>query len=89
MTNQRANVTMFTTGPECTLCEATWRDLRALRDGMAFDLASVDVREGRAPEPDYVFRAPVVHVNGRRVAEGRIDPADLACALRLAGVPGR
>ena len=89
MTAQRANVTMFTTGPECTLCEATWGDLVLLGERLAFDLESVDLRDRRAPEPDYLFRAPVVHVDGSRVAEGRIDRANLERVLRLAGVPGR
>jgi len=80
---------MFTTGPECLLCEETWRDLQALRERLAFDLAFVDLRHQPAPEPDYVFRTPVVHVDGRRVAEGRIEPANLERALRQAGVKRR
>ncbi len=89
MTHQRANVTMFTTGPECTLCEVTWRDLVRLGKRPAFDLESVDLRDRKAPQPDDFFRAPVVHVDGCRVAEGRIDRSNLERVLRLAGVPGR
>ncbi len=89
MSREPVHVTMYTTGPDCTLCDATWRDLQVLAERLPFRLTSVDLRDAAPPEPDYVFRTPVVHVDGRRVAEGRIDRADLERALRNAGVGGR
>lgn len=82
-------VELFTTGPACTLCEAAWRHLLELRGELRFISRKVRLdAETRVP-PDYVIRAPVVHVAGRAVIEGRIAPAALATALRAAGVPAR
>jgi hypothetical protein len=81
-------VELFTTGPACGLCERTHADLVALGAGRRFVLLVVDLRD--RPEgvpPDYVVRAPVVHRDGVRVAEGRIDRRRLARALEDEG-PG-
>ena len=78
-------VTVFTTGPECSLCETTLADLERLGRRLAFRLEVVDLRERPERILDYALRAPVVHVDGRLVAEGRIDAAALETALRGAG----
>ena len=95
MTPERAApgplVELFTTGRGCSLCERTRSDLDALAGGWSFRLVLRPLDAGGAPEADYVWRVPVVHVDGRRVAEGRIPREDLEAALRAAsggGAPG-
>jgi len=81
-------VELFTTGPDCGLCERTLADLHALGAGRRFRLEVVDLRARPGGIPaDYLLRAPVVHVAGARVAEGRIDLRILARALEGEG-PG-
>ena len=83
-------VVLFTTGPECTLCERTRRDLESLAVRHGFAWRSVALHELEQPVADYLIRAPVVHIDGLVVAEGRIDRADLERVLRAAHglVPG-
>ena len=78
-------VTVFTTGPECSLCEKTLSDLARLSRRFAFRLEVVDLRTRPERILDYALRAPVVHVDGRLAAEGRIDSAALESALLGAG----
>jgi hypothetical protein len=78
-------VTLFTTGPECSLCERTRADLDRLARVLAFRLEVVDLRDRPERILDYALRAPVVHVDGRLAAEGRIEPSTLESALRNAG----
>lgn len=82
-----ARVELFSTGPECTLCERAWDLLLALHRELEFEAAKIEIDEDTVVPPDYVIRVPVIHVDGRAVIEGRIDPTGLAAALRAAGVP--
>ncbi|MGE0193355.1 MAG: glutaredoxin family protein [Thermoleophilia bacterium] len=88
----RPLVELFTTGPGCSLCERTLADLEVLATRFAFRLVLRPLGASEVPAADYVWRVPVVHVDGRRVAEGRIPPEALEVALRAApggGAPGR
>ncbi len=88
-------VVVYSTGPECTLCQHVLDLLDALRARLAIrfelqirvvelslseSLAPPDARDA-ALEPDFVFRAPVVMVAGRVVLEGRISRESLIAAL--------
>lgn len=75
-------VVFFTTGPACTLCERTRSDLEQLSTRFGFAWRAVALHELDEPVEDYLLRAPVVHVDGNLVLEGRIDRADLEEALR-------
>lgn len=84
-------VELFTTGPGCSLCERTRSDLEALAARWSFRLVVRPLDAGGVPAPDYVWRVPVVHIDGDRVAEGRIPREVLEAALRAAsggGAPG-
>ena len=70
-------VDFYTTGPDCTLCERVRPVLAAEAARLGFRLREIDVHEHPAPESDYVFRTPVIHVDGVRIDEGRIDPGAL------------
>ena len=75
-------VDFYTTGPDCTLCERIRPLLEAEVARWGLRLREIDVHEHPAPEPDYVFRTPVVHVDGVRLAEGRIEPEVLKRQIR-------
>ncbi len=77
-------VVFFTTGPACTLCERTGSDLEQLSARFGFAWRTVALHALDEPVEDYLFRAPVVHIDGELVLEGRIDRADLEGALRAA-----
>ncbi len=77
-------VVLFTTGPSCSLCGTTHADLVRLAGLYPFRLEVRDLAVGAAPSPDYVFRVPVVHIDGRLVAEGRIETSTLEAALGAA-----
>jgi hypothetical protein len=79
-----ARVVFFTTGPACTLCERTRRDLEGLAARFGFPWRTVALHELDAPISDYLIRAPVVHIDGELALEGRIDRASLERALRAA-----
>ena len=75
-------IDFFTTGPGCTLCNTIRPVLESEAAAQGLELREIDVHYESAPEPDYVFRTPVVHVNGVRIAEGRIDPDRLRGRIR-------
>ena len=81
-------VELFTTGGGCRLCERTRSDLEALQARWPHRLVLRDLAHGPAPEADYVWRVPVVHLDGQRVAEGRIAPEALERALAAASPRG-
>jgi hypothetical protein len=81
-------VELYTTGPGCSLCEGTRADLEALQDTWPHRLVLRHLGDGPPPEADYVWRVPVVHIAGRRVAEGRIERRALETALRAASGGG-
>ena len=82
-------VTLVTTGPECTLCEEAKDSLERLAGVLQFRLEEVDLRDRPESILDYALRAPVVLLDGRILAEGRIPPGALERALWAAGVPVR
>lgn len=75
-------VEFYTTGPDCTLCERVRPVLESEVARWGLTLREIDVHEHPAPAPDYVFRTPVIHVDGVRIAEGRIEPASLKRQIR-------
>ena len=79
-----ARVVFFTTGPACTLCERTRGDLEQLATRFGFAWRSVALHELEEPIEDYLFRAPVVHIDGDLALEGRIARSALEGALRAA-----
>ena len=86
------HVVLYTTGPDCSLCERTEVDLEILRDGSgcdgpAFRLEVVDLR-GREEVGEYAERVPVVFIDGRLAVEGNIAPSALRAALALATAGG-
>lgn len=82
----RPLVELFSTGPECTLCERAWDHLTVLGAELDFEARLVELEADTPVPPDYVIRVPVVHVDGTAVIEGRIDRDGLSAALRGAGV---
>lgn len=82
-------VELYTTGPECGLCEAAWSALLALQERFRFVERKVRLEAATPVPPDYVIRAPVIHVDGRAVIEGRIQSEALSAALDAARVPRR
>jgi glutaredoxin len=67
--------------PGCHLCE----DVRALLDDLAaergFQLEEVDIQTDAALYARYRYEIPVVLIDGREIAKGRIDERTLAAAL--------
>jgi hypothetical protein len=54
----------------------------AEQERSAFVFEEVDVGTSDALELEYGVRIPVVEVDGRELAEIRLDPGDLAAAVR-------
>jgi glutaredoxin len=65
----------------CCLCD----DARALLEDLAgereFELSEVDIRGDAELFERYRYRIPVITVDGREVAEGRVDGVDLEAAV--------
>ena len=74
-------VVLYTSGPDCSLCQRTELDLELLGEGLPFDLRVVDLRDAPEAADDYRDRVPVVLLDGHLVAEGRIELTDLRRAL--------
>ena len=83
---------VYSTGPECTLCQHALDVLAELRARVAphLDLRVLETelstdRVDDAPEPpsasDFLFRVPVVMVGEHIIAEGRIARDHLVAAL--------
>jgi Glutaredoxin-like domain (DUF836) len=68
--------------PGCGLCDEARAVVMAERDRTPFDYREVDISEDDALELEYGVRIPVVLVDGVEVFEVRVDPAQLAEALR-------
>ncbi len=82
-------VELFTTGPDCGLCERAWGHLLGLRARLRVAPEKVQLEADTPVPADYVIRAPVIHVDGRGVIEGLIEAPALEAALREAGIPPR
>ena len=81
-------VVLYTTASPCPLCVEAWLRLDDLRERLGFDLETVDVESDPALLRRHRDRVPVVFVDGREVAFGRLDPAALHRALAGGGVKG-
>jgi len=73
--------------PGCCLCDDLHGRLDDLRRELPFEVVDIDITGDAAAERRFGLRIPVVFVNGKRVAEGRVE--DLAPVRRaiLAGLP--
>ena len=77
----RPTVLLYTSGPDCSLCQRTELDLELLGQEVVFELRVVDLKEAPEVPPSYRDRVPVVLLDGALVAEGRIEAAALREAL--------
>ncbi len=81
-------VVMYTIDRPCPLCEEAWALLGELRKGRDFQLEKVVID----PDPQLVvrhaLRVPVVEIDGREVAYGRVERASLEAALLRGMGPG-
>jgi len=66
--------------PGCGLCDDLHGRIEELRRELPFEVVDVDITGDAAAERRFGLRIPVVFVNGRRVAEGRVE--DLAPVRR-------
>lgn len=84
-------ITLYTGGPECSLCEVAKEALHRVGRKEAFELETVNIREskaGRAAAAElkrwrrlYQYDIPVIHVNGRQVMKHRVDEDGLVGLL--------
>ena len=74
-------VVLYTTADPCPLCVDAWLQLDDLRERLGFRLETVDVESDPAHFRLYRGRVPVVVVDGREVAFGRLDPVALEAVL--------
>ena len=81
-------VVLYTSGPDCSLCERAQVDLGLLAREFPFRLSIRDVRADRSLYARFGERVPIVLIDGRLVAEGRIGSGDLRRALGRSGVGG-
>ncbi|GAA5974781.1 hypothetical protein JCM21900_000444 [Sporobolomyces salmonicolor] len=66
-------LTLFTSGPQCSLCEVAKRDLAEVQKTAPFHLALYDIRRPAGPDPDeydrttwrrlYQYDVPVLHLS--------------------------
>ena len=68
--------------PGCGLCDEARATILAERERTPFRFEDVDVSGDDALELEYGIRIPVVLVDGEELFEIRVDPDDLAEALR-------
>jgi len=68
--------------PGCGLCDQARDVLIAERERTPFDYREVDISGDDALELEYGIRIPVVSVDGVELFEIRVNPAELAAAVR-------
>jgi glutaredoxin len=68
--------------PGCGLCDEAREVILAERARTGFDYQEVDISGDYALELEYGIRIPVVLVNGRELAEVRVDAAEFEEAVR-------
>lgn len=68
--------------PECGLCDEARRVILAESERASFEFEEVDVGGDDALELEYGIRIPVVLVDGKELFEIRVEPGELAHALR-------
>jgi hypothetical protein len=74
--------------PGCHLCEDAEARIRRVLGRSSSRLRVVNILEDRELEDEYVFRIPVLSINGVDVAEGEITEAVVRKALRPPAVSG-
>jgi hypothetical protein len=74
--------------PGCHLCENAEVRIRRVLGRAASKLQVVNILEDRELEDRYVFRIPVLSINGIDVAEGEITEDAVRKALRSTTVSG-
>lgn len=74
--------------PGCHLCEDAEARIRRVLGRSASRLRVVNILEDRNLEDEYVFRIPVLSINGIDVAEGEITESAVRKALRPPAVSG-
>jgi glutaredoxin len=70
-------IVVYTVGHECPLCDEALAHLERLRARRAFDLRTVVVDGDPHLAIRHALRVPVIEVDGREVAYGRVDPEAL------------
>lgn len=84
-------VVLYTVARECPLCEDAFHLLRTLSRDPEVGALEVEVRPIDA-DPRLVvrhaLRVPVIEVDGRELAHGKVDRAALVPALKAARVQG-
>ncbi len=70
--------------PGCHLCEALWPAVVAAARAAGLPAVRVDIDQDRDLRRAFTLRIPVVRLDGRVVAEGRVDPLDVAGAVARA-----
>ena len=68
--------------PGCHLCDEARDVILAEKDRTPFVFEEVDVSTSEELELEYGIRIPVVEVDGRELAEIRLDASELASAVR-------
>jgi hypothetical protein len=79
-------VVLYTLSAGCPLCEDARHHLERLAAVHAFDLRVVPVEGDPRLAVRYALRVPVVEIDGREAAFGRLAFDDLDAALRAAAV---
>jgi glutaredoxin len=73
----------FYTKTGCHLCEEARDLLDDIAAQVPFDLTEIDIRGDLTVFAEYRYRIPVISINTKIVAEGRIEYEDLASAFQL------
>lgn len=79
-------VVLYTTTDPCPLCVDGWLVIDDLAGRLGFVFENIDVESDPALVRRLRDRVPVVEVDGREVAFGRLDPRALETALMGGGV---
>lgn len=82
MSSSRPHVVRLYARRGCHLCDDARAVILGEQDRTAFVFEEVDVTANDELELEYGVRIPVVEIDGAEVAEIRLDPTDLAAALR-------
>ena len=65
----------------CGLCDEARDALEEVAADTAFELREIDILSDPQLFEKYRYRIPVILLDGREIAEGRITASDLAAAL--------
>jgi hypothetical protein len=79
-----SSVVLYTVARECPLCDEALAHLRALAPRWAFDLRVVAIDGDPRLAVRHALRVPVVEIDGREAAFGRVTREALEAALEAA-----